>query len=61
MCVRVKGLYLSYVASRALLVAQLVLEASSNKQLLHVEGNYVLEYLKFKDEEGNTSLEVTQE
>jgi hypothetical protein len=61
MCVRVKGLYLSCVASRALLVARLILEASSNKQLLHVEGNYVLEYLKFKDKEGNTSLEVTQE
>jgi hypothetical protein len=59
--VRVKGLYLSCVASRALLVAQLVLEASSNKQLLHVKGNYVLEYLKFKDKESNTSLEVTQE
>jgi hypothetical protein len=58
MCVRVKGLYLSYVASRALLVARLILEASSNKQLLHVEGNYVLKYLKFKDKKGNTSLEV---
>jgi hypothetical protein len=31
MCVRVKGLYLSCVASRALLVARLVLEASSNE------------------------------
>jgi len=31
MCVRVKGLYLSYIASRALLVARLVLEVSSNK------------------------------
>jgi hypothetical protein len=61
MCVRVKGLYLSCVASRALLVARLVLEASGNEQLLHVEGNHVLEYLKFKDEEGNTSLEVAQE
>jgi hypothetical protein len=61
MCVRVKELYLSCVASRAPLVAQLVLKASSNKQLLHVEGNYVLKYLKFKDEEGNTSLEVAQE
>jgi hypothetical protein len=60
MCVQVKGLYLSCVASYAPLVARLVLEASSNKQLLHVEGNYVLEYLKFKDKEGNTSLEVTQ-
>jgi hypothetical protein len=59
MCVQVKGLYLSCVASRALLVAQLVLKASSNKQLLHVEGNYVLKYFKFKDEKGNTSLEVT--
>jgi hypothetical protein len=60
MCVRVKGLYLSYVASRALLVARLVLEVSSNKQLLYIKENYVLKYLKFKDEEGNTSLEVTQ-
>jgi hypothetical protein len=61
MCVRVKGLYLSYVASRAPLVARLVLKASSNKQLLHVKGNHVLEYLKFKDKEGNTSLKVAQE
>jgi hypothetical protein len=60
MCVRVKRLYLSYIASRALLVAQLILKASSNKQLLHIKGNYVLKYLKFKDEEGNTSLKVTQ-
>jgi hypothetical protein len=61
MCVQVKGLYLSCVASCALLVAQLILEVSSNKQLLHVEGNYVLKYLKFKDKEGNTSLKVAQE
>jgi hypothetical protein len=61
MCVRIKELYLSCVASRALLVAQLVLEVSSNKQLLHVERNYVLKYFKFKDEKGNTSLEVAQE
>jgi hypothetical protein len=58
MYVQVKGLYLSCVASYALLVARLVLEVSSNKQLLHVEGNYVLKYLKFKDKEGNTSLKV---
>ena len=61
MCVRVKELYLSCVASRALLVARLVLEASSNKQLLHIKRNYVLEYLKFKDKESNTSLKVAQE
>ena len=61
MYVRVKELYLSCIASCALLVARLVLEASSNKQLLHVEGNYVLKYLKFKDKEGNTSLKVAQE
>ena len=61
MCVQVKGLYLFYIASYALLVAQLVLEASSNKQLLHVKKNYILKYLKFKDKESNTSLKVTQE
>jgi hypothetical protein len=61
MCVRVKGLYLSCIASCALLVARLVLEVSSNKQLLHVERNYVLKYLKFKNKKGNTSLKVTQE
>jgi hypothetical protein len=61
MCVRVEGLYLSCVAGRAPPVARLVLEASGNEQLLHVEGNHVLEYLKFEDEEGDTSLEVAQE
>ena len=58
MCLRVKELYLSCIASRAPLEAQLVLEGSSNKQLLHIEGNYILAYLIFKGEESNTSLDI---
>ena len=61
MCLRVKGLYLSYIASRALLEARLVLEGSSNKQLLYIKENYILAYLIFKGEEGNTSLDVAVE
>ena len=58
MCLRVKGLYLSCIASCALLEAQLVLKGSSNKQLLYIEGNYILAYLIFKGKKGNTSLDI---
>ena len=58
MYLRVKELYLSCVASCALLEAQLILKESSNKQLLYIEGNYILAYLIFKGEEGNTSLDI---
>jgi hypothetical protein len=55
MCLQVESLYLSCVAGRPPPEARLVLEGSGDDQLLQVQGDSVLTYLGFAEEDSRST------